>query len=118
MALFDWRCSGADGNWGALQALLSPAGIEINGSRPFDVRVLHDAFYDRVMAFHVVDILDAFVDGLWDTDRLDIVVDRVVRHCSELYEGSRVSLFLNALRAQTDQPSDDLAKPSERAASL
>jgi cyclopropane-fatty-acyl-phospholipid synthase len=85
---------------GALQALLSPAGIEINGSRPFDVRVLHDAFYDRVLAFRVVDILDAFVDGLWDTDRLDIVVDRVVRHCSELYEGSRVSLFLNTLRAQ------------------
>jgi len=84
----------------ALQALLSPAGIEINGSRPFDVRVLHDAFYDSVLRFRAVDILDAFVDGLWDTDRLDIVVDRVFRHGLDVSEGSKVSLFLSALRAQ------------------
>ena len=84
----------------ALQAVLSPAGIEVGGSRPFDVRVVHDAFYDRVRGFLSTDILSAFVDGLWDTDRLDMVVDRVFRHSVDLYEGSRASLWLSTLQAR------------------
>jgi cyclopropane-fatty-acyl-phospholipid synthase len=96
----DRRGRGGEMDRRALQALLSPAGIEVDGSRPFDVRVLHDAFYERVSAFRAADILSAFVDGLWDTDRLDIVVDRVFRHGVALYEGSQFNLFLSALRAR------------------
>jgi cyclopropane-fatty-acyl-phospholipid synthase len=47
------------------------AGIEINGSRPFDMRVVNDTFYERVISRGAIGVVEAYVDGYWETDQLD-----------------------------------------------
>ena len=54
-----------------LEKILSAAGVELNGQHPFDLRVLNDAFYDRVRVRGLQGALEAYVDGWWESDRLD-----------------------------------------------
>jgi len=66
-------------NWRTfLREFLFSAGVEIGGSHPFDLRVLDEAFYDRALPRGVEGILDAYVDGWWETDRLDELTARVL----------------------------------------
>ena len=61
-----------------LENLLSTAGIEINGGRPYDMRVLDDRVFNRALTGGVEGILDAYVEGWWETDRLDELTERVL----------------------------------------
>ena len=45
-----------------LDNLLSTAGIEINGGRPYDMRVLDDRVFNRALTGGVEGILDAYVE--------------------------------------------------------
>ena len=53
------------------QHILEPAGIELNGSRPWDMRVHHEGFYDRVWSQGLVAFGESYMDGWWDAERLD-----------------------------------------------
>ena len=61
-----------------VHGILAPAGIEINGTRPFDVQVLDSAFYDATLRGGISGALDAYVNGWWETDRLDELTHRLV----------------------------------------
>jgi len=62
-----------------IQQILSSAGVVINGDRPWDIRVSNDDFYARVLSGGAPAIGDSYVDGWWDSDRLDELVCRVFR---------------------------------------
>src|SRR5205807_5699893 len=52
-------------------AALERAGIRIDGSRPFDIK-LHDRAALRAYATQgLLGALQAYVDGLWDAEQLD-----------------------------------------------
>jgi cyclopropane-fatty-acyl-phospholipid synthase len=55
----------------AVRALLSEADILIDGPRPWDIRVLNEDLYERVIAGGSLAAGDAFVEGWWDSPRLD-----------------------------------------------
>jgi len=61
-----------------VQQLLSPAGIDVDGNRPFDLRILDDAFYDQALPHGIDGVLDAYVAGWWESDRLDELTARVI----------------------------------------
>lgn len=61
-----------------LHDMLSMAGIEINGSRPFDIRVHNPAFFKRVLQEGSLGLGESYMDGWWDCERLDIFFHRVV----------------------------------------
>jgi len=46
-----------------LQQLLDYAGIAIDGSRPFDIRVNHPDFYPRVLAGGSLALGESYMDG-------------------------------------------------------
>lgn len=60
--------------------LLSEAGIEINGSRPFDIQVHNNQFFKRVLQQGSIGLGESYMDGWWDCERLDIFFLRVLRH--------------------------------------
>lgn len=50
--------------------LLSLAGIELNGSRSFDIRVHDERLYKRVFADGSLGLGEAYLEGWWDCDDL------------------------------------------------
>jgi cyclopropane-fatty-acyl-phospholipid synthase len=65
-----------------LAAFLSEADIEIGGGRPWDMRVLDERLYARVLAGGSLAAGEAYMEGWWDTDRLDELFSRI--HCARL----------------------------------
>lgn len=55
----------------AARRLLDKADIAIDGSRPWDLRVHDDRFFDRVMSGGSLALGESYMDGWWDVDRLD-----------------------------------------------
>ena len=56
--------------------MLEAADIRIGGSRPWDVRVLNEHIYDRVVADGMLGVGEGYVDGWWECDQLDEMICR------------------------------------------
>ncbi len=83
-----------------LQQLLNPAGVHVNGSQPFDLTVRNDAFYDKALPHGVTGILDAYVDGWWECDRLDELTCRVLSSHTVLPAADRMLRVLTSFSAR------------------
>ncbi|MCC5861643.1 MAG: cyclopropane fatty acyl phospholipid synthase [Gammaproteobacteria bacterium] len=60
-------------------SLLGEAGIEVGGTRPWDLVVHDDRLYDRVFSGGSLAIGEAYMDRWWDAERLDECFTRVHR---------------------------------------
>ncbi|MGH8494704.1 MAG: cyclopropane fatty acyl phospholipid synthase [Gammaproteobacteria bacterium] len=54
-----------------LEAMLSEAGVHLDGSQPWDVRVRDDRLFDTVFARGSLGVGETYVDGWWDCPHLD-----------------------------------------------
>jgi cyclopropane-fatty-acyl-phospholipid synthase len=63
----------------AIGDLLSMAGIRLDGSRPWDMRLIRPDVLDRVAAYGSLGLGEAYMDGDWECDRLDGFFARVLR---------------------------------------
>lgn len=54
-----------------IAGLLALADVEINGTRPWDIRVHDDRLYQRVLAQGSLGLGESYMDGWWDADALD-----------------------------------------------
>jgi cyclopropane-fatty-acyl-phospholipid synthase len=61
-----------------VQALLALAGIEVDGGRPWDIQVLHPAFYPHFVGGGSLALGESYVDGLWDCPRVDQMISRML----------------------------------------
>lgn len=59
--------------------LFSIAGIEINGSNPWDIKVYDDAFYKRAVTEGELGIGESYMDGWWDAEKIDEMIYRILR---------------------------------------
>jgi len=59
--------------------MLSMAGIEINGTRPFDIKVKNPEFFKRVLQEGSLGLGESYMDGWWECERLDIFFHKVVQ---------------------------------------
>ena len=83
-----------------LQELLGTAGISINGDAAWDIRI-HDArLYRRVLTGGSLAFGEAYMDGLWDCQRLDEFFHRLLRvDADERLKGwARIRLLGEILR--------------------
>ncbi|MFL6714586.1 MAG: cyclopropane fatty acyl phospholipid synthase [Sulfurifustis sp.] len=76
----------------SLEKLLATVDVRIDGDRPFDVRVTNDAFFERALAGGFTGIRNAYVDGLWEAERLDELTYRVMSRGVTLPYADRLSL--------------------------
>ncbi|WP_342609908.1 cyclopropane fatty acyl phospholipid synthase [Vibrio tritonius] len=65
--------------------LLKDTDIEINGSRPWDVKVLDNAFYSRVFRQGSLGLGESYMDGMWECEQIDELISRVLRHDLEAH---------------------------------
>jgi cyclopropane-fatty-acyl-phospholipid synthase len=60
--------------------LLAGTDIKINGSRPWDIRVHDERFFQRVLGRGTLGVGESYMEGWWDCDALDDMLTRVMRH--------------------------------------
>ncbi|MTI31559.1 cyclopropane fatty acyl phospholipid synthase [Xanthovirga aplysinae] len=63
----------------ALERLLAPADVEINGDRPWDIKVNDVRVYQRVLTKGSLAVGESYMDGWWECDKLEELITRVFR---------------------------------------
>ena len=53
-------------------SLLDEAGIKIDGSEPWDIQVHNDRLYERTLLGGTISVGEAYMDGWWDVERLEL----------------------------------------------
>ena len=59
--------------------LLSRADISINGSKPWDILVRDDRFYQRLLKDAILGLGESYMDGWWECEALDEFTNKVLR---------------------------------------
>lgn len=62
-----------------VRGLFSLAGIEVNGSNPWDIQVHDPRFYDRALRETTLGLGESYMDGWWDCEALDEFVTKALR---------------------------------------
>lgn len=55
------------------------AGVEVNGSRDFDIQVHDERFYRRLLAKGFLGFGESYMDGWWDCERVDILCELILK---------------------------------------
>ena len=63
--------------------LLGKAGITVDGSNPYDLKVLNEDFYKRVLGQGTLGLGESYMDGWWECEKLDEFFTRALRACLE-----------------------------------
>ena len=59
--------------------LLTHADVTINGDRPWDMQVLNERFYNRVLSEGALGLGESYMDGDWESDQMDVMFDKILR---------------------------------------
>ena len=83
-----------------LRERAAEAGITMNGDAPWDIQVLDARLYRRMLTQGSLGLGEAYLDGMWECERLDQLFDRLPRIDAEekLGRWARVRLFGEMLR--------------------
>jgi cyclopropane-fatty-acyl-phospholipid synthase len=81
-----------------VRELFDHAGIGIGGQRPGDIVVHDDRFYERLLREKSIGLGESFMDGWWETDALDVFIEKVKR--ADLEQTIKDSWRLKLLGAQ------------------
>lgn len=58
--------------------LLSTAGITVNGTDAWDIKIHNDKFYNRALSGGSIGLGETYMDKWWDCERLDEFFSRVL----------------------------------------
>jgi len=75
-----------------IEKLFLRADIKINGDRPFDIKVINDRFYSRVIRDGQLGIGESYMDGWWECEAIDEMASRFIRY--DLHKDSFKNLRL------------------------
>ena len=62
-----------------VEELLSLADIEISGRRPWDINVHDEDFYIRVLRSSSLGLGETYMEGMWDSPRVDEFIYRILK---------------------------------------
>jgi len=99
----------------AVTRLFALAGVTIDGSNPWDIRVRNERFFRRVLAGGSLGLGEAYMDGDWHASSLDQLFDRIISAKLSDKLGLTVPLAVLTLAArlqnrQSLSRSEDVAK--------
>ncbi len=72
--MFDTHCKRQ------IEKLLEPAGISVNGSNAWDIRVHDNRLFRRMLAYGNLGFGEAYMDGWWDCDAIDELFFRILHN--------------------------------------
>lgn len=83
-----------------VRRLLESADIQVDGTRPHDIRVHSPEFYKRALRDGRLGVGESYLDGQWDTDALDQFIDRLLRaRINEQVQDWQALVYVAAARA-------------------
>lgn len=84
----------------SLRDLAAAAGVRFNGDAPWDIQVRDPAVYRQILARGSLGFGEAYMDGLWDCERLDELFHRLLSiDVDEKMMGlARARILLDSLR--------------------
>jgi cyclopropane-fatty-acyl-phospholipid synthase len=90
----------SQGSPAILRELTAEAGISINGDAPWDIQVFDDDVYRLVLTKGSLGFGEAYMDGMWECDRLDQLFHRLLSSNAEekIDNWSRLRLLGEILR--------------------
>jgi cyclopropane-fatty-acyl-phospholipid synthase len=59
--------------------MMNFAGIQVNGDRPFDIRIKNDQFFQRVTSSPALGLGESYMDGWWECPAPDQFIEKVLR---------------------------------------
>src|SRR5450631_4653732 len=62
-----------------VRELFDLAGIRIGGPGPGDIQVHDSRFYERLLKDASIGVGESYMDGWWDTDALDVLLEKIMR---------------------------------------
>ena len=75
-----------------VEEILGFAGIQINGSNPWDIRIHNEEFYRRAITEGELGIGESYMDVWWDVEKVDEFIYKVIR--AQLDEKIRLKLSI------------------------
>ena len=83
-----------------LRDLLDRAGITIGGDAPWDIQVHDERVYPRALRDGTLGVGEAYVDGWWDCQAIDQMIERLIRARVDTALGESWVLVANAIRSR------------------
>jgi cyclopropane-fatty-acyl-phospholipid synthase len=80
--------------------VLATADIRPNGDRPWDMRILDERLYDRVLAGGNLGLGESYMDGWWEVDDLVEFISRLLRADAEAIVRRRLKSLAYVLSAR------------------
>jgi cyclopropane-fatty-acyl-phospholipid synthase len=77
--------------------LFRTAGIIINGTHPWDIHIHNDDFYIRILRDGEMGLGESYMDGWWDSPRVDMLIERLFEAETENYIKSQHLFSLRVL---------------------
>lgn len=62
-----------------IKDILALAGVSINGSNPWDIKLKNENFYRRVLSQASLGLGESYMDGWWDCDDLDELFYKIIK---------------------------------------
>ena len=83
-----------------VEDILSLAGVKINGSNSWDIQVHNDKFYQRAITEGELGIGEAYMDGWWNSEKIDEFIFKVIRAELDQKIKRKWSILLKLLEAR------------------
>lgn len=87
-----------------IKKILSPAGISIDGKNPWDLRVVHEGFYERVRREGGLGFGESYMDGWWECERIDEFFSRLMPTEPEKKIKKNLKLLISILNSVIFNP--------------
>jgi cyclopropane-fatty-acyl-phospholipid synthase len=93
----------------AISSILAARDIRTDGARPWDLRILDERFYGRVLAGGSLAFGESYMDGWWQSDQVDETIARILQDDPSESLGMPWSVVAQALYARAFNPQDSRA---------
>ncbi len=80
--------------------LLSQGGVTVGGNAPYDIQVHDRRFYGRVVRQGTLGLGEAYMDGWWDSERLDETITRLLHARAESGVQRNPTTWLHRLKGK------------------
>ena len=84
----------------AIDAILKGTGVTLNGPNPFDIQVVNDQLYARILTQGTLGFGEAYMDGWWECDAIDEMIAKLLRADVARHLRPSIGLVASTLKAR------------------
>jgi cyclopropane-fatty-acyl-phospholipid synthase len=83
------------------QQILAKAGIEINGSQPWDIQIKNEKIWDRIISQRQLGLAESYMDGWWECAAIDVFLTKLLSVDATSFLKISPSLIFHTLKSTT-----------------